>query len=71
MAHYLNQTEAAEYVGVSLNTFKNRIRPYLKQKRLPTEKSQGTILFTKEEIDKFLEDDSKAYRYKHLHKRIA
>jgi tRNA-binding EMAP/Myf-like protein len=71
MPQYMNQAEAAEYVGVSLNTFKSRIRPFIKQKRLSTEKSQGMILFTKEEIDQFLEDDSKAYRYKGLRKRIA
>ena len=56
---YLNQKEAAEYIGVAVNTFKAHVRPFVKQKPVG-----NIILFSRQDIDEFISLDHSLLRNK-------
>lgn len=49
---YMNQKEAAQYIGVSVNTFKEHVRDHLKQKEIGKQ-----VFFIKDDIDNFMQLD--------------
>ena len=49
---YLKQKEAAQYCNMSLNTFKVRVRPFVRHKKIGR-----SIYFSVEELDRFMRDN--------------
>lgn len=64
MTKYLNQKQAAQYIGIAINTFKLHVRPFLKKRKLGRK-----VLFSKDDIDSFMSFD--AYDIKRQLKRCS
>lgn len=50
---YMNQEQAAAYIGVSVNTFKANIRPSLKEKQIGRK-----VMFSQSDIDTYMTMDA-------------
>lgn len=50
---FLDQTQAAKYLKICVNTFKANVRPYLKEKPVGRK-----VMFSQEDIDNFMTMDA-------------